>query len=184
LQRYKAFIWYNEPFEEINYHYPSQATGEVDLIARLNLLDGAWANDEIERTCAESPAPVDYYPRMAAFDGKVYRHEFGLDNNGDSQPFSFTTNRLSLGKKETKLTAFIPDGIQSGTVTVTIRGYQWPQSPVAIDTQTFTVGPNSGRQAVNVNGRYWTYTIEGSSLGQAFGLGGWMEEIQQSGDGA
>ncbi len=184
LQRYKAFAWYNEPYEEINFHYPSQATGEVDLVSRVNLLEMAWANDEIERTAAEQPAPIAYYPILAAYDGAVYRHEFGFDNNGDGQPFSFTTNRFSLGKKETKLTSFIPDGVFSGSVTVTIRGYQWPQSLTPIDTQTFTVTATSGRQAVNVNGRYWTYTIAGDSLGQSFSLGDWMEELQQSGDGA
>lgn len=184
LQRYKAFIWYNEPFEELNFHYPSQASGEVDSVARHNLIDGTWANDEIERTCAETPAPINYYPRMADYDGNVYLHEYGFDNNGDSQPFSFTTKRFSLGKNETKLTAFIPDGIQSGVITITIKGYQWPQSVTPKNTQTFTVDANSGRQSVNIDARYWTYTIEGDALGQTFQLGNWMEEVQLSGNGA
>ena len=184
LQRYKAFVWYNEPFEEINFHYPSQSSGEVDLVSRYNLIEQTWACDEVERTCAEYPYPIKFYPRMAGYDGSVYQHEFGYDNDEDSQPFSFTTNRLSLGKKDAKLTAFIPDGVQSGSVTVTIRGYQWPQSTTPIKTLSFTVDPTSGRQAVNLDCRYWTYTIEGDSLGQSFGLGGWQEEIQQAGDGA
>ncbi|CAB4164578.1 hypothetical protein UFOVP826_53 [uncultured Caudovirales phage] len=184
LQRYKTFVWFNEPFEEVNFHYPSQATGEVDSVAKTNIIEGTWANDEIERTAAEVPAPINFYPRMADFDGNSYIHEYGVDADGDSKSFSFTTKRFTLGKNETKLTAFIPDGVQSGTITVTIRGYQWPQALTPKCTQVFTVNPTSGRQPVNIDARYWTYTIEGDSVGQSFGLGNWMEEVQLAGNGA
>lgn len=184
LQRYKSFVWYNEPFEELNFHYPSQSVGEVDLVARVNIIEGTWSNDEIERTAAEVPAPIKFYPRMADYDGNVYIHEYGFDANGDSKNFSFTTKRFTLGKNETKLTAVIPDGIQSGTITVTVMGYQWPQSLTPKCTQVFTVDPTSGRQPVNIDARYWTYMIEGDSVGQSFSLGDWMEEVQIAGNGA
>lgn len=184
LQRYKSFVWYNEPFEEINFHYPSQSSGEVDLVTGVNLIEGTWFNDEIERTAAETPAPINFYPRLADYDGNVYQHEYGYDANGDSKSFSFTTKRFTLGKNETKMTAFIPDGIQSGSITVTITGYQWPQSLTPKCTQTITIDPTSGRQAVNIDARYWTYTITGDSAGQAFSLGEWQEEVQLAGNGA
>lgn len=184
LQRYKSFCRYNEQFSELDFHFPSQASGEVDLVSRCNLIEQTWANDEIERTCAESPSSSTIYQKMCDYDGNVYQHDYGYDDAGNSKPFSFTTRRLTLGKKETRLSAFVPDGVQSGTVTVTIHGYQWAQSQSPIDIVSFTVDPTTGRCPVNINGRYWTYTIEGNSLGQAFSLGNWQEELQESGNGA
>ena len=178
----KSFVWYNEPFEEINFHYPS-SSGEVDSVSRFNTTDQTWCNDAIQRTCAERPAALKHFPLMGASDGKIYAHEYGADADGDSKQFLFTTNRKNAGKKEARLSAFIPDSTMKGVVTVTINGYQWPQSVTPIKTQSFTVSASSGRVELQFNCRYWSYTIEGDAIGQAFSMGTWQEELQESGDG-
>lgn len=181
-QRYKTFATHNEAFEEISFHYPSNS-GEVDWVSTHNITEKTWTNDNLERTAAEGPYTLKIYPKMAGYNGAIYSHEYGYDADGDSIPFSIRTNLKNAGKKEARLVAFIPDCVQSGNMTVTLRGFQWPQSDTPIQTQTFTVTPSTGRVEVTMNARYWDYEISGDVVGQSWSMGTWQEEIQQSGDG-
>lgn len=182
-QRYKSFAWHNEPFEEINFHYPSQSTGEVDTICRYNITDQTYANDVIDRTAAEVPYAIAFYPMLASFEGGVYSHEYGNDANGQSLPFTFRTNLKNAGKREVRLSRIIPDNVQSGTITLTVRCYQWPQSTSAMQTLVFQVTSQTDQIPIEGNARYWSYEFSGDELGQSFDMGAWQEEVQVSGDG-
>ena len=180
-QAYKSFAWFNEAFEEINFHYTRG--NEPDSVARFNITDGTWCNDVMNRTCAERPYQSSIYPSLMDYNGVMYKHECGTDDNGSPLLFSITSNMKNNGKLESRLTAFIPDSVMSGNATVRIRGYQWPQSVTPIKVQDFTITQETGRVEAAFNCRYWTYQISGNELGQDWSSGNWQEEIQTSGDG-
>ena len=61
--------------------------------------------------------------------------------------------------------------------------YQWPQSTTPISSKTYTVAADNKRIETTQNGRYWKYTISGSTT-TGWNMGKWFEEKQLSGDGA
>lgn len=182
-QKSKCFSWYDKQFQELRWHYPSAASDEPDSVACVNITEGIWWPDTIDRVSAERPTALLVYPRQCDVSGNIYNHESGTDANGASMPFTLALNLRTLGKKETMLTAFIPDSLQTGNITVAVNAFRWPNSPTPINSKTVTVSPNSDRQEVTLNGRFWQYVISGDVLGQKWRMGRWGEEKQMGGDG-
>lgn len=184
-QKSKSFCWFNLKYQEFRIHYPSAASNDPDRVACCCLLDNSWWPDQETRVSAERPATLLSFPRLLDKDGVLYQHEDGTDNVLTALPFSLVTNLRTLGKNETLLSAFIPDSIQStGTINVNVDAFQWPNDTVARSTQAYTVNVGEGRVNFGQEGRFWQYTISGSTLGQSWRMGKWSEEKQTSGDGA
>lgn len=188
-QYLKAFCWYNPDYQEIRWHYPTADSNEPNKVACFYIPAQIWFPDTIDRTATEQPQKLFPYPRLTNYSTStgyttVYNHETGHDDDGEAMTFTLTTNRRSAGKNEARLSAIIPDSYQTGSLTVTIDAYQWPQATDTVTTKDYTVSSTEGRVNVTQNARYWTYTITGSDLGQDWRMGNWAEEVQISGDGA
>jgi hypothetical protein len=74
-QKSKCFVWFNEKFSEVWFHYPSANSNECDRVARVNTHDFTWSFDEMDRTAAEWPYAVFGQPRLVSSDNVAYRHE-------------------------------------------------------------------------------------------------------------
>ncbi|MDE2233456.1 MAG: hypothetical protein KGJ90_05095 [Patescibacteria group bacterium] len=183
-QQSKCFAWCNYIYNEMRFHYPSASSNDPDSVAVCNLFDMSWWPDTESRVSVERPIALFDFPRMADINGNVYNHESGNDDNGSPLSFSLKTNLRNLGKKETKLSAFVPDSIQTGNISVKVDAYQWPNDTMVRSTQTYTVPTPSPRQNFDQQGRFWQYTISGNTLGQNWRMGQWAEERQLGGDGA
>ena len=179
-QRYKAFAGYNKEFDEIWFHYPSGGSNECDRIARYSRMLQCWVPDELDRTAWEYPAQSLSSPRLANV-GDVYFHEAGNDDDGEPMAWSARTKKYMSGKETILQTELIPDSAMTGTLSVEVNTYNYPQSATAMNSNSYAVTPTTERVPVTLNGRFWDYTFSGEELGQTFLMGQWHEVPQLAG---
>jgi len=175
----KSFAFYNEKFNEIWFHYPSDGSIEPDRIARLNIRDFTWTPDTLDRTAGEYPNILGSFPRMVDINGNFYRHEKGTDDNIVSLPFTLRTNYMSSGTNTLDLGAIVPDSIQNGDISLTINRKAYANSIVGTSSFTITDTDDKISFGRRINGRYIQYQIDGDVLGQSWRGGVWLQEIQE-----
>lgn len=176
-QRFKIFAWYNEDFDEIWWHYPSESSNECDRIARFSRKLQCWVPDEIDRTAAEYPLQSLSNPRLINAD-ILYVHEDGADDDGAPLAFSARTKKWLSGKDTMVNTQIIPDFNMTGSINWNVRTYNYPQSQTAMNDNDYTVTPTTEKIPITANGRFWDYEISGEELGQTFLMGQLLEELQ------
>jgi hypothetical protein len=203
-QKSKCFVWFNEKFSEVWFHYPSANSNECDRVARVNTHDFTWSFDEMDRTAAEWPYAVFGQPRLVSSDNVAYRHELTNDAGGEAMEWLLKTPKRFTGPQLSTLTGLIPDSVQTGDdvidnwgvldsvlslessdigtpVTVQVQAWEWPQSSKPLYDETFTVTQKTERISLQAKGRVFQYTLRGQAIGQAFQLGQWVEEMQAEG---
>lgn len=178
-QRYKIFAWYNEKYDEIWWHYPSQNSNECDRIARFNRKLLCWMTDEMPRTAGEYPAQNLSNPRLGNV-GTLYVHESGNDDDGVAMAFNATTKKYLSDTNSVITGQIIPDSAMSGTIQLTANTYNYPQSSVSMNSNVYNITSTTERVPSQINGRYGNYEISGEELGQSFLMGQWMVEPQKS----
>lgn len=177
-QRYKFFAWYNEEFDEIWFHYASQNSNECDRIARFCRKLECWVPDEIDRTAGEYPLTSLSNPRLANIS-TLYTHESGANDDGAPLAWEATTKKFVSGKDTAVLTQVIPDSEMTGEMQLRLRTYNYPQSATPMNDNTYSVISTTERVPVQLNGRFWDYTLSGEALDQTFLMGQWYEEPQK-----
>lgn len=177
-QSYKCFAWYNKEWDEIWFHYPSANSNECDRIARFNRKLQCWCPDMMDRTAGENPVISLNNPRLANV-GTLYLHEAGVDDNTAPMAFSATTKLFVSGKNSAINTQIVPDSNMQGTISLRVRTYNYPQSQAAMNDNTYSITGATDKVPIQVNGRFWDYTIAGEELGQSYLMGQWYEEPQQ-----
>lgn len=178
-QKSKIFCRYNEAFNEIEWYYPSAGSSEPDRVARLCLDDFSWTMDTAARTAAEYPFVTLSSPYLINSTGTLYKHEVGNDADGAALAWSLVGPRMTKGKPSSLLAGVVPDSIQTGNITLQIDTYKRQQSSTPVYSETFTVAPTTEEVPVQVGGRWWQYTLSGSSVGQEWKAGNWMEFVQR-----
>lgn len=176
-QRFKIFAWYNENYDEIWWHYPSDGSNECNRIARFNRKLLCWAPDILDRTAGEYPTQNLSNPRLGNV-GTLYLHETGTDDNDVAMPFEATTKKFLYGSNAAIISQIVPDSVMSGTIQVDVNSYLYPQSTAS--TNTYSVTSTTERIPSQISGRYWDYTISGNELGQDFLMGQWMLDPQKT----
>jgi hypothetical protein len=177
-QRFKIFAWYNEKFDEVWWHYQSSESNECDRIARFSRRLGCWVPDLMDRTAAEYPSQNLSSPRLANVS-TLYIHESGSDDDDAAMAFSATTKKYITGKDTANQVQIVPDSTMSGTITLEVRSYNYPQSQTAMNDQSYSITGTTERVPVQLNGRYYDYTFSGEEMGQEFLMGRWFEESQK-----
>lgn len=178
-QRFKIFAWYNENYDEVWFHYPSEGSNECDRVARVNLTLMCWTPDELDRTAGEYPIQNLSNPRLGNV-GTLYLHETGNDDDGVAMPFEATTKKYLSGKDTAITGQIVPDSTMSGTIQLTANSYNYPQSTAAMNNNVYNITSTTERVPSQINGRYGDYTISGEELGQSFLMGQWMVEPQKA----
>ncbi len=179
-QRYKIFAWYNEEFDEIWWHYPSTQSNECDSVARYSRRLNTWVPDTLNRTAAEYPTQNLSKPYLANVS-TIYTHEVGTDDDTSALAFSAKTKKFVSGKDTAIQTQMIPDNIMSGTATLDIGMYLYPQSQTPMQLRSYDFTQTTEKIPVQLNGRFYDYTFSGDELGQDFLMGQWYEQPQSSG---
>lgn len=176
-QRFKMFAGYNEAFDEIWFHYPSTSSNECDRIARFSRKLQCWVPDTMPRTAWEYPTISLSNPRLANV-GTLYVHEAGADDDGTPMAWSVRSKKYLSGKQTSVQTQVVPDSNMSGTITYQMRTFNYPQSPIAMNDNTYLVTATTEKIPLQLNGRFWDHTFSGEELGQTFLMGQWYEESQ------
>lgn len=177
-QASKIFAWHNEEFDEIWFHYPTANSNECNRVARFSRVLMTWVPDQMDRTAGEYPDIILTNPRLANVD-ILYTHESGNDDDELPMEFYATTRKYMSGTETAILAQVIPDSIMSGTIDFTVRSYNYPQSTVAMNDNTYSVTQSTEKVPIQINGRFGDYTIGGEELGQSFLMGKWYVEPQK-----
>ena len=188
-QAAKCFAWFNELFDEIWFHYPSQSSNECDSVARFNRTDLTWTMDTFDRLCAEYPNNIYGYPRLIDSNAVLYNHEIGTDANGSPMTWTLQTNvrggdfsRNSgrvISSKNYMLTAFVPDSVQTGNINVEIISKRFPQSPQSVSDANYTITPTTEFMPTQSMARLWQYKLTGSAIGQKWQGGQWHDWVKE-----
>jgi hypothetical protein len=180
VQAYKSFAWYNQRFDEIWFHYPSEGSNDLDRVARFHVTDRHWTPDEFDRLAAEYPAVNLQYPRLIDSLGNFFRHEVGTDADTAAMPWSLTSNNRDTGTNNVLSSGIVPDSVQTGDIQVQIDAFSYPQSAVAKNSKTVTVSPDTEFIALDIDGRFLRYTFSGETLGQDWIMGQWLDPVQKA----
>lgn len=177
-QSAKFYAVHKEDFNEVEFHYCSALSSECDMVARLNLYDYSWTMDTDDRTAYEYPVVNQVFPISISSGNVVYFEENG--NDADLAPLSFTLTSPDMvsGKDNATIVSFVTDSVQTGNINVNVFGRRFPQSSQQAFNKNYPVTPTTERTPTLSSARLWRYTISGSSLGQGWIMGTWIEEIQ------
>lgn len=178
-QAAKNFAVHNEKFNEVEFHYCSADSDEPNSVARVNLYDFSWCPDEIDRTAAEYPVVSITYPMMIDSGSTLYFHDKTVNADGAALPFSITSNDQVSGKNNATIVSFVPDSIQTGSITVNVKGKRFPQSSANTFNKNYTVTPTTERVPTTSSARIWKYTISGNVVDQTWAMGQWTEELKE-----
>jgi hypothetical protein len=178
-QKEKIYAWYNTEFREIWWHYPSLNSNEPDRVARYNIDTRTWVMDTAARTAAEYPSVLTQTPVLIGSDNNIYLHENGLNDNGSGMAWELKTNKMYGGTDTVQIAAFIPDmqGL-TGDFNVNILTQDYPLNAIRSNTN-YTVENDTGRIAVEKNGRFWQFDITGNDLDQNISFGQWYMEVKK-----
>jgi len=94
--------------------------------------------------------------------------------------WSLTSNSRDFGTDNILASGIIPDSVQTGDISFTMESSSYPQSASVKNTKTVTVSPTTEIISLDIDGRFIKYTLAGSSLGQNWTMGNWMEPVQKS----
>lgn len=180
----KIFAWYNRKFNEVWWHIPSADSQEPNRIVRYNIKDSTFTYDNIERSAGEYPTQLKEFPIVAKVDNNtstIYEHENGVDDDGSSLPFLLKTRRIFSGTNVANINGIMYDNRLSGSLTVTIDGYEFAQSTNKYTTTTLTMDNTTGHSSIRVQGRYIQYIISGDELGQSWRSGDWFHLVGKGG---
>ena len=84
-QATKIFVGVNSGFQEIWWFYPSLNSDNIDKYVVYNYEMDIWYYGTLNRT-AWIDRGIDDFPIAAGTDGKLYSHEFGIDDQSGASP--------------------------------------------------------------------------------------------------
>lgn len=163
--------------------FDGESTPSVGVIYSIE--NQCWAPLDFGRVSGTHYTQGDTRPLMAASDGHVYQHEFGMDDNGVPLPYSLQLAPIAMaeGSVHMDVESLIWDATgQIGDVTLTIDTYDFPTDTTFEDTETEVIAPtDTGAIDCRVAGRFIGILIEGNSAGCYFRWGKPVFFIKPSG---
>ena len=148
-QAEKIFATQNSGFGEIWWFYPSASSVNIDKYVVYNYEQNIWYFGTLSRT-AFVDRGVSEYPIAAGPNGKLYFHEFGLDDQSGSSPAAINafiqSSPIDLGDGETfsYVRKLIPD------VTFRNSTNPSPQIDFTIDAYNYSGGLQVSSDTANV----------------------------------
>ncbi len=189
VQKYKNFAWFNPFYNEIWFHYCSQASNEPDRVARYSINEKHWVPDTFDRTAAEYPRILNIYPRLISHENLVYRHEKGVNDVNSALAFSLTGPMNQTDNSLIKITRIIPDSVQTGDITYGIKTLPFAQSDEAMYisstgtsstvSTTITVSPTLEKIDNFITNRLWQHSWAQDVLNGNWRKGAWVEVIEK-----
>lgn len=136
LQLSKTYAVRNSAYNEVEWHYCSSASTEIDRCVVWNYKENYWNIGRPARTCGTDRGTFSY-PIMVKSDGLIYEHEVGLNYDGLLPYAEGGPIELGNGDNVEYFDQLIPDEKTAGQVNMTITSRLMPN----LAEQTF--GPYS-----------------------------------------
>lgn len=153
------------------------AADEVNSYVAFNYEEGTWTYGSMTRTAWQDRSPVFEKPYAASTDGYLYKHEVGVD--ADGQPMtafieSFMMELPEAGEELMHVSQLIPDFLTlEGTVNVSMRGRKYPQDPVLVSKGPYPVSSGTRKISLRVMARQIALRLESSAIGDRWRSGRW-----------
>ena len=191
----KVFGAVNSEFGEVFWLYPSAASSENDRYVVYNYLDKIWYYGTIERTAWIDRGTRDF--PIAAYNGLLYNHEFGYDDDGQPMDSYIESAAMDIGDGDHFLyiRRVIPDltfrgstSISSPQATFTIKARNFPGedfgSTAAGTTSRTSVSPveeYTNQLDLRIRGRSFAIRVDSNALESKWKLGSPRVDIKQDG---
>lgn len=170
-QMRKVYAFRNVDMEEVGFLFPSIDSIELDRLARYSPNGGYWTPSLWDRT-AWLDAHEFGYPVAVDPDGRVYRHETGVDNDGEPLRSYLVRapDEVGDGTDLLNIIGIVPDfHEQRGTLTLILLATEEPRDePVE---ERLAVGPGTKTVDARSSGRQVGFRIESDELGGFFRMG-------------
>lgn len=128
LQLSKTWAFHNSAFGEIEFHYCSAGSNEVDRCVVWAYRDNHWNIGRPARLCG-SDRGVFAYPIQVDAGGATYEHEVGFSYAGAAPFVEGGPLELGLGDQVMQVRDLVPDEKTQGDVTTTFKTRFFPGGP-------------------------------------------------------
>ena len=148
-QSTKIFVGVNSGFQEIWWFYPSLNSDNIDKYVVYNYEMDIWYYGTLNRT-AWIDRGIDDFPIAAGTDGKLYSHEFGIDDQSGASPAAveafIQSAPIDLGDGEvfSYVRKLIPD------ITFRTSTNPAPQADYTIDAFNYNGGLKVSTDTANI----------------------------------
>lgn len=183
-QRWKIFCYPNTQWDEVSWFFPTGTNTEPNQYATYNYKEKHWTLGILSRTAAEEPYHLSQNPYLiqaasTSVAGKLYRHEYGTDDDGSPLDWYAETNyaQADQGDLTMNIVEIIPDGTQVGSEEVTIYTKLFPQATTERTFGPYTIDPTTTRVSVRAHGRQRKYRFEQDATGSEFIEGRYYEVL-------
>jgi hypothetical protein len=162
-QKSKCFAHYDAFNNSVDFYFVPINGAEPSLVVTVCLDDWSWINNTETRTTGSAFPAGDQKP-LRVNEGKVFRHEVGLDADGVAANSYIELAPYEIGKSWSEITGFDPDFIrQTGAVTLAIETYD-RVSTAPIDTETATIAVGDELADLRSSGRHIGLTLSQNVL--------------------
>lgn len=179
-QRGKCVALYDAINNSVDFYFVPLNGSEPSSYVTVSLDDFSWVNGTQTRTTGATFNAGEQFPHRVN-EGKVYRHEDGLDNDGVAAASSITLAPYEIGKQWSEILGFDPDfRRQTGAVDLTISTYDRSSSTV-VDTETASLAVGEEMEDLRSSGRHISLTISQTVLAGDWALDTPQIEIKTAG---
>lgn len=185
-QRWKICCRVDTTTDTFWMEFPTGSNIECNKYLLVNYKEQHCTLGNLARSAAEDPVATVNSPYMAysvseSVDGVLYRHDYGVDDNGSAMTAYAETNYAMIGEGDVSMEVMeiIPDSTQTGNIDLTIYTKEYGQS-----SEQFTYGPYEITSTTTfidpqAAGRQRKYRLEQNAAGEEFAMGKWFEVIQE-----
>jgi len=148
---------------------PEVPAGEVTDYVCLNIEEGTWTYGTLERTAWADASPVLQKPYAAGTDGYLYKHEVGVDANGEPMVAYIESYDMEIpeaGEMLSHLDQLIPDFLTlDGEVQLSLKGKKYPHQPDYQTKGPYPVDETVEKVSTRIRARQVALRIESVGLG-------------------
>lgn len=192
-QAWQVTCGQNERFSEIWWHYPSGSSLTNDRYVVFNYVENTWVIGTMARTVwVDSPLksnPIAGIYDTATYKGKLYTHEYGVDDNTTAPATAISSYldssdfALDTGEKFGLINRVVPDitftnsTATNPSVTMTFKARRFPGSTYdssggsVTRSSTVPVEQYTNEVFVRVRGRQLGFRVASDAAGVAWRLG-------------
>jgi len=187
-QSEKVFASVNSSFGEVTWFYPSADSENNNKYVTYNYEQQIWYFGSLSRS-AWLDRGLKPYPVAAAFNGYLYEHEIGSDDDGSAMTAYIQSSPLEIAEGDNFVFAsrLIPDisfekssdmALQQATFTVNTERFPGTGYTGSVST---TVSNTATQNRIRARGRAFGLRVETDGLGVAWRLGATRLEIRPDG---
>lgn len=180
----KIWCGYVPTKNEIWWGYATLGEDEPNRYVAVSLNDFTWTTGTLVRTAMSHHLSPSGGPVMAGINGKIYRHESGLDGDGVAIEAYVQSGIVALedADTDTEIFGYIPDfERQVGDVSLELKTFEHPRAQTIFDESTTTIADDDDVADLHLCGRYVQKKLTSNVLGGDFRLGLPLLDIEAGG---